>query len=156
MSVFKTTFSRALRIIPSDNANIPYPTVILEGTNASSGGTLVDTAVDFIKSNVKPGDIVVLNDESGTATVISISDENTLKINADIFSVEDLPYTIYQSSPQTGLGNPGCYLYINETGAATVITIGGDEVDFKDLQAGTILPVQVIKYIAGAPAIALW
>lgn len=156
MSVFKSQYSRALRVIASANANIPYPTVILGGINQSSGGTLVDLSVNFIESNVKAGDIVVLNDESATATVLSVTNENTLKVNEEIFSEVSMDYTIYQASPQTGLGNPGCYLYANETGSVTVVTIGGDQVEFKDLQAGSILPVQVIKYISGTPAIALW
>ena len=39
MSVFKTTFSRALRAHPSDNANIAYPTVVTSGTNTSAVAT---------------------------------------------------------------------------------------------------------------------
>lgn len=47
MSVFKTTFSRALPVFPSDNANIPYPAIAETGTleNVIPNGTTYTTGV---------------------------------------------------------------------------------------------------------------
>ena len=157
MSVFKTTFSRALKVIPSGNANIPYPTVIVSGTSGEvSEDKLVDDTVDFIALNVKEGDIVYNTTGSLAATVVSVDSDIQLTLNADIFTATNEEYIIYQASPQTGLGNPGCFLYININGEYEVVTIGGDKIAFKVTVSGIVLPVQVIKLISGESCIALW
>ena len=156
MSVFKTTFSRALRVNSSENANIPYPTVIVSGTSGEvSEDKLVDDTVDFIALNVKDGDIVYNISNNLAATVVSVDSDIQLTLNADIFTEIDQEYIIYQASPQTGLGNPGCFLYINKPDTYEVVTIGGDLISF-DAVSGTVLPVQVIKLISGPECIALW
>jgi hypothetical protein len=157
MSVFKTTFSRALKVIPSENANIPYPTVIVSGTSGEvSEDRLVDDTVDFIALNVKDGDIVYNTTDSSAATVVSVDSDIQLTLNKDIFRATNEEYIIYQASPQTGLGNPGCFLYINKLDTYQVVTIGGDVILFNEVPEGTVLPVQVIKLISGQECIALW
>lgn len=160
MSLFKTTFSRALPVIKSDNANIPYPTVIESGTNTSTAASqLIDTAGTFVTFNVKPGDIVYNITDSTAATVIGVTNETTLVLNANIFAATAKAYTIYQASPQTGMGNPGCYLYVGGTGTLVVTTIGNDVLTFSGVPAGTVLPVQVIKLASASTATlvnALW
>lgn len=150
MSVFKTTFSRALQIFPSDNANIPFINKITSGQNTSANvDTLTDSSADFIKDNIKEGDIVFNLSNSTSATVIKVKTSTQLDLNADIFVTDPQEYIVYQASPQTGLGNQGCYLYIGDTGegtgAVTVTTIGGDIVTFNGIFRGTVLPIQVIK-----------
>lgn len=155
MSVFKTTFSRALKVISSENANIPYPTVIVSGVTTEVGSNkLVDDTVDYSK-NVKEGDIVYNISNNLAATVVSVDSDIQLTLNADIFTEIDQEYIIYQASPQTGLGNSGCFLYINKPDTYEVVTIGGDLISF-DGVSGTVLPVQVIKLISGPECIALW
>jgi len=150
MSVFKTTFSRALNAYLSDNANIPYPTVITSGTNTSTNvDTLIDSSADFINDNIKEGDIVYNVTLGTSATVIRAKTFDQLDLNADIFIDSDQEYIVYQASPQTGLSNQGCYIYIGESvggaGSVTVTTIGGDIITFNGVLAGTVLPIQVIK-----------
>ena len=150
MSVFKTTFSRALLVYPSNDANIPYPTVITSGTNTSAGADqLVDNTTDFTLLNIKAGDIVYNTSTSSAATVIKVKDADTLDLNADIFTTDPEAYVIYQASPQSGLGNQGCYLYIGQStdnnGTIVVTTIGGDTVTIRGVLFGTVLPLQVIK-----------
>lgn len=163
MSVFKTTFSRALDVYPSDDANIPFPNVITSGTNTStSTDQLVDNSVDFIALNVKEGDIVYNVTAGTSATVIKVKNSETLDLNADIFTTDPEEYIVYQASPQTGLSNQGCYLYIGESegGKVTVTTIGGDIITFYGVLQGEVLPVQVIKLwvnnTAAAKIVALW
>jgi hypothetical protein len=158
MSVFKTTFSRALTVISSENANIPYPTVIVSGTSGEvSEDRLVDDTVDFIALNVKDGDIVYNISNNLAATVVSVDSDIQLTLNADIFIAIDEEYIIYQASPQTGLGNPGCFLYIQNPADYQVVTIGGDIISFFGVPNGTVLPVQIIKLISGEKnCIALW
>lgn len=151
MSVFKTTFSRALKVYKSNYSNIPFINVIKSG-NSDSSNTLSDTLIDpnavFVKDNVKVGDIVYNNTTYQSATIINVTDTE-LTLNADIFQSVSQSYTIFQASSETGLSNQGCYLYIGvateNNGAVTVTTIGGDVVTFFGVASGSILPVQVIK-----------
>jgi len=158
MSVFKTTFSRALLVYPSNDANIPFPTVITSGTSTSvDTNGLTDSSADFTKDNIKEGDIVYNVTNSTSATVVNVKDLDQLDLNADIFTDLDQQYIVYQASSQTGLSNQGCYLYIGESDITyQVITIGGDNVFFPAPIRGSILPVQVIKVISGGSCIALW
>lgn len=146
MSVFKSQFSRALEVIKSDNANIPYPAVSSSGTNTSvTEASLVDSAATFVTNNVATGDIVYNTTDGTAATVLVVVSETTLLLNADIFTAEEKAYTVYTASPQTSNGNPGCNLYIGGAGNVKVTTIGGDIVTFTAVIVGSVLPVQVIK-----------
>jgi hypothetical protein len=146
MSVFKTTFTRSLRAHPSDNADIAYPNAIESGTSTSVvSSKLIDSTALFITNNVQTGDIVH-NDTSGTvATVVSVDSETQLTLNANIFTATSQAFVVYNMSAQTSMGNPGCFLYVGGTGNVSVITIGGDQITFNGVPAGTTLPIQVLK-----------
>jgi hypothetical protein len=146
MSVFKTTFTRALRAHPSDNADIAYPNVIETGTSTSVvASKLVDSTGLFITNNLATGD-VIHNDTLGTAaTVVSVDSQTQVTLNANIFTATAQAYTVYSMSAQTSMGNPGCFLYIGGTGNVSVITIGGDQITFNGVPAGTTLPIQVLR-----------
>lgn len=146
MSVFKTTFSRALAVIPTNNANVPYPTEISSGTNTSVVvASLVNSAATFNTKNVKTGDIVYNTTDGTAATVIAVVSQTTLLLNADIFTATGKTYAVYAASSQTSNGNPGCFLYVGGAGNVKVTTIGEDIVTFTAVPVGTVLPVQVIK-----------
>jgi len=146
MSVFKSQFSRALAVIKSDNANIPFPAEVKSGTNTSAvTDQLVDSAGDFINAGVKTGDIVYNTTDGLAATVVSVTSATVIVLNADIFAASSKAFTIYQASPQTTIGNQGCNLYIGGAGNVKVTTIGGDIVTFTAPTLGQVLPVQVIK-----------
>lgn len=146
MSVFKTTFSRVLRAHPSDNADIAFPNVIEIGTSTTQiNNLLIDSAGLFITNNVKTGDVIHNDTLFTAATVVSVSNETTIVLNANIFTATAQNYTIYSMSPQTSMGNPGCFLYVGGTGNVSVITIGGDQITFNGVPAGTTLPIQVVK-----------
>ena len=146
MSVFKTTFSRALRAHPSDNADIAYPSAIDAGTSTTvTASKLINSAALFVTNNVQTGD-VVHNDTLGTAaTVVSVDSETQLTLNANIFTATAQAYVVYSMSAQTSMGNPGCFLYVGGTGNVSVVTISGDIVTFNGVPAGTTLPIQVLK-----------
>ncbi len=154
MSVFKTTFSRALNILASENANIPYPNLIVSALNSTDNtSTLTDSAATFITNNVKQGDIVI--DSNGLrVTVTEVVSETELELNSSIGNI----CKIYQASSQTGLGNQGCYIYNSENEInINVLTIGGDIVTFFKVPSGTILPVQVLNVVQGDGVFtALW
>ena len=60
----------------------------------------------------------------------------------------------------SGGTNNGCVLYIGGAGDVKVLTVGGDEVIFTAVNAGTFMPVQVLRVFAtGTTAtsiVALW
>jgi len=146
MSVFKTTFSRALRVIPSDNAVVPSVQQISTGTNTSAvTNQLVNSAGNFINLNVAVGDVVYNITDSTAATVVSVSSASVIVLNADIFAATSKTYVIYQQSAQTGSGNTGAFLFIGGAGNIAVTTLGNDEVIFNAVPVGTILAVQVLK-----------
>lgn len=160
MSVFKTTFSRALRVIPSDNAVVPSPYLIHTGVNTGvQTNKLITITGDFLFDNVKAGD-VVYNISSGTAaTVVSADSQTQITLNANIFTTGGQSFRIYQQSPQTGSGNTGAFLYVGGAGNVTVTTIGGDDVTFNAVPIGTILYVQVLAVKSSTTATlinALW
>lgn len=162
MSVFKTTFSRALPVFRSNDSNVPFPAPITSGTCTSiSGFLLIDANATFITDGVKIGDIVYDTTDSVSATVTQVLSETELIMNAGLF-LFTANYTIYAASPQNTIGNQGCYLYVGTAGNLTVTTIGNDVVKFFSVPAGTVLPVQVIKVWAvssGTTAnniVALW
>lgn len=144
MGVFKSQFTRALSVIKSDNASIPYPAVVTSGTNTSTTSSkLVCLTATFITSGVAVGDIVYNTTDSTAATVTAVDSQTTLSLNANIFAATAKAFTIYQDSQQTGLGNTGCMLYVGGAGNVSVITVGGDTVVFNGVPAGTTLPIQV-------------
>ena len=146
MSVFKTTFSRALSVIPTDNANVPYPAQSASGTNTSvTVSSLVDSTATFVTKNVATGDIVYNTTDGTAATVLVVVNQTTLLLNADIFTATAKAYVVYTASPQTSNGNQGCYLYVGGAGNVRVTTIGQDIITFTAVPVGTVLPVQVVK-----------
>jgi hypothetical protein len=146
MSVFKTTFSRALRAHPSDNADVAYPAVAESGTNTTATALkLIDSAATFITQNVKTGDVVHNDTAATAATVVSVDSETQLTLNANIFTTTAQAYVVYAMSPQSGMGNPGCFLYVGGTGNVSVVTIGNDTIVFNGVPAGTTLPIQVVR-----------
>ena len=62
MPNLKLQVSRALHVTPSDDTNIPMPSLILQGTASSSSPfKLIDNTVDFIALGVQVGDTVYAN-----------------------------------------------------------------------------------------------
>ena len=161
MSVFKSQFSRALEVIRSDSADIPYPTENTVGTNTSVvASSLVASAATFVTNNVAAGDIVYNITDQTAATVVSVTNQTTLVLNSNIFTATAKSFIIYSASALTSFGNPGCMLYIGGAGNVRVTTIGGDIVTFTAVPVGSILPVQVIRlHLTGTTATlvdALW
>jgi hypothetical protein len=147
MATQKLQVGRALKVIQSDTANIPFPAVTISSTiTALSGFTLTDSTADFIALGVQAGDILYSYDTNYAATVQSVQSATTLVLNLTTgFLLVGNDYTIYN-----GQNNNGCVLYIgvgptSGAGDIAVITVGGDEVVFKNVTQGQFIPVQVIR-----------
>ncbi len=151
MGVQKLQANRALRIIPSNDAEIPFPADIETGTSTSVvASQLVDTTATFVTLNVKAGD-VVYNTTSGTAaTVVSVTSETVLVLNANIFTAIGQTYVVYNNSAQTTIPNTGCVLYVGGAGNVNLVTIDGDTVLFNAVPAGSFLPIQVKQVLSSS------
>lgn len=147
MSVFKTTFSRVLRAHKSDNAVIANPWSLSDtGTNTSvTANKLINSAATFTLDGLYPGDVVHNDTASTAATILSIDSDTQITLNADIFTATTQSYAIYSMSSQAGNGQAGAYLYIGGAGNVSVVTIGGDQITFNGVPAGTTLPIQVLQ-----------
>lgn len=155
--------SRALTVIKSDDADIPYPAIAVSGVDdtAPVGSQLIDSTKDFIALQIYPNNIVYNTTTGAAATVVSVSPSapDTINLNAAIFTGAGDSYVIYQSSPQAGGQNTGCVLYVGTGGDVKVTTAGNDVVTFVGVQNGSFLPVQVLKVWntgASADILALW
>jgi hypothetical protein len=165
MSVFKTTFSRALKVIPSDDCNVPSPNLLIQGSNTSVGANpleLIDNNTHFFINAssestasagtrqylVNVGDVVYCYSTNLAATIVRVKNQHTLVLNADIFGGDTgVPYLIYQEGAQTGLGNTGCNLYIGGGSIYKnmhVTTIGGESIVIS-LVGPAFFPIQVKK-----------
>jgi hypothetical protein len=154
MSAFTLIYTRAAQVFPSTKVNIPFPNMVMLGTNTSVGtDQLIDSAVDFIASGIKVGDTIFNPTTQVYAIIIGVS-TTILTLSDDIFLISSDNYIIYQSP------NYGCYIYIptGSIGTLDVETIGGDQVSFIDPPGG-ILPVQVrkvLEYTTIGDLLALW
>jgi len=152
----KLQVSTALNIVPSDDANIPYPNVVEEGVSTGAAlNQLVDANAEFITKNVQTGDIVYNSSNASSATVVKVIDEQTLELNANNFLINN-GYYVYTNNNK----KESCVLYIGTGGDLRVITGGGQDVIFKNILGGTFLPVQVLKVFAedtgASDIVALW
>ena len=162
MSVFKSQFSRAIRAHKSDDAILANPnTFVTSGSNTTATAfKLISSTSTFITNNIAIGDVVYNDTDETSATVVSVDSETQLTLNANIFAATAKLYAVYAMSPQSGIGNTGCNLYIGGAGNVSVITIGGDIATFFAVPVGTTLPVQVRQLRATSTSatniLALW
>lgn len=56
--------------------------------------------------------------------------------------------------------NSGCVLYVGSKGNVRVLTVGGDDVVFTNIQDGSFLPIQVLRVFStnttASNIVALW
>jgi hypothetical protein len=151
MAYQKLQVSSAIRVIPSDNVNIPNPSSpnvegaiqakgpndqiqftedILEGTEFKRGAIIINTTagiIGTIESVVAPGVAAVDNDfytgSSNNDAIIIYADENE-----------------------------GCIIYMGNTANGASIhveTASGQQVVYENVPQGSFLPVQVVRVNAG-------
>ena len=162
MPNLKLQVSRALPVTPSDDTNIPMPSLITSSVTTSTvTDKLVDSANNFSSSGVNPlniqiGDTVYNTTSSTAATVTNVDSATQLSLNANIMAATNA-YTLYSGTNTAGSTEP-CVLYIGTSGNIKVRTAGGDEVTFVGVSG--FFPVQVVRVFAtGTTAtniVALW
>jgi hypothetical protein len=81
------------------NKVVCYSQQIANGTNSSvSTSLLIDITATFISSGVAFGDVVVNITTGVVATVLSVSSQTTLVVDADIFLASPNQYVVYSSA----------------------------------------------------------
>jgi hypothetical protein len=157
MPNLKLQVSRALPVTPSDDTNIPMPSLILQGiASSASPFKLIDNTVDFIALGVQVGDTVYAN--ALGAMVTNVDSAIVLTLNLDIISGGGDGYDLYSGTNMSGTIEPSV-LYVGVGGDVSVVTAGGDNVTFAGVQSGSFLPVHVIRVLTSTSAskiVALW
>lgn len=157
MSVYqKLQTSSALNIVPSNNANIPLPSVVTSGiTTSVVANSLIDSAALFQDKNVQVGDVVYNTSTNQAATVNAVVNQTTILLNANIFGTIGDSYKVYSNA-----NNVASVIYVGTSGDVRVLTAGGQDVTFVGIIGGSFLPVQVLKvFQTGTGAsdfVALW
>ena len=163
MPNLKLQVSRALKVIPSANTNIPMSNVIVTSTaTTTTANKLIDSTRNFTSLgtnplNVQVGDIVYNTTTSTAATVTNVDSATQLSLNANIMTATNA-YTLYSGTNTAGSVEP-CVLYVGVGGDLNVTTAGGDVVTFVGIASGTFFPVQVIRVnsvVTATDIIALW
>lgn len=149
MPNLKLQVSRALKVIPSANTNIPMPNVIVTSTaTTTTANKLVDSTKNFSSSGVNPlnvqvGDIVYDSSNSSAGMVINVDSATQLTLNVNMIGGLDF-YTLYSGTNITGTVEP-CVLYVGIGGDMDIVTAGGDLVYLNGVPSGSFLPIQVIR-----------
>ena len=159
----------ALELVASDTLPIPHPSLQkLSGTATGVAPTLnslVDTAGDFIVGKegsgpVQPGDVVYNTTAMTSASVVSITSDTVIVLDADIFGTLAFNdnYKIFLIADLQGLApseSQGCLLYVGSNSATRtyangfvdlkVKTSAGSIVTFSSFPVGEYLPIQVLQ-----------
>lgn len=171
----------ALEVVASDSLPIPHPSLqklsgIATGVSATLN-SLVDTAGDFIigkdgSGPVQPGDVVYNTTAMTSASVVTVSSDTVLVLDADIFGSAAFndSYQIFMAVDLQGLAQSkaeGCILYVGSSSGTNVNikvkTSAGSIITFTNFPVGEYLPVQVLQlYSTGTDSasakncIAIW
>ena len=153
MAYQKLQVGTGVAVIPSDTVDIPN----VGGPSQSGAATgttankLVDSAGAFT-SNLQ-GYIVYNTTDNTAATVTGVDSATELSLSADIMASGET-YVLYADA------NPGCVLYVGNTGNLRVLTSSGADLTFVGIPAGSFVPVQVKRVFStnttATDIIALW
>ena len=115
--------------------------------------TIVDSTQDFTTIVGLVGSTVIVG--TGIARVASVGGATQITLDSAIAGAAAVPYQIY-----VGATNPGCVLYVGNTGNLRVLTSSNADLTFVGIPAGSFVPVQVKRVFAtnttATDIIALW
>tara|TARA_Y100000310_G_scaffold339155_1_gene430953 strand:- start:202 stop:669 length:468 start_codon:yes stop_codon:yes gene_type:complete len=155
MAYEKLQVSRAILVATSDTVDLPSPSAGLQSGAAT--GTTADKlvfATGAFTSTVKVGFIVINTTDNTTAYVSAVDSDTQLSLSVDIMASAE-NFVIYGEAT-----NNGAVLYVGGAGNVRVLTAGSDDVTFTGVNAGTFLPIQVLRvYSTSTTAttiLALW
>lgn len=145
MAYQKLQTERAILAVPHSSIPIPDPALkVISGEADTYTGSAIshpfqDDNATFATSGVKVGDIVFNTTDKTLTQVSEVISETVLRIDDNIMANGET-YAIYRYTDKSA-----CVLYVGGAGNVGVTTIGGDDVTFYNVPAGTFLPVQVTR-----------
>ena len=157
MAYQKLQVGTGIPVIPSDTIDIPAVSGPAVDSTMSqvppTTSTIVDSTQDFTTIVGLVGSTVIVG--TGIARVASVASATSITLDDAIAGTTAVPYQIY-----VGATNPGCVLYVGNTGNLRVLTSSNADLTFVGIPAGSFVPVQVKRvFVAGTTAtdiIALW
>ena len=157
MAYQKLQVGTGIPVIPSDTIDIPAvsgPAVDSTMSQAPpNASTIVDATQDFTTIVGLVGSTVIVG--TGIARVASVVSAASIALDTAIAGTTAVPYQIY-----VGATNPGCVLYVGNTGNLRVLTSSNADLTFVGIPAGSFVPVQVKRVFAtnttATDIIALW
>ena len=157
MAYQKLQVGTGIAVIPSDTIDIPAVSgPVVDSTMSQippTTSTIVDDTQDFTTIVGLVGSPVIVG--TGIARVASVASATSITLDAAIAGAAAVGYKIY-----VGATNPGCVLYVGNTGNLRVLTTSGADLTFVGIPAGSFVPVQVKRVFAtdttATDIIALW
>lgn len=119
MANLKIQGLRILKVIPSDNVDIPDPSKLaVSSTSTAATSDLVDTSQEFTKT-VKVGDIVYDTTNAVAAVVSDVLSDTTLDLDYGTVA-SGANYKIFSAA------TTDCVFYVGVAGDIKVTSSGGD------------------------------
>ena len=153
MAYQKLQVGTGVAVIPSDTVDIPNVGGPSQSgtTDGTTANKLVDSTASFT-SNLQ-GYILYNTTDNTAAKVTGVDSATELSLSADIMASGEV-YVLYADA------NPGCVLYVGNTGNLRVLTSSGADLTFVGIPAGSFVPVQVKRVFAtdttATDILALW
>ena len=157
MAYQKLQVGTGIAVIPSDTIDIPAVSgPVVDSTMSQippDTSTIVDDTQDFTAIVGLVGSPVIVG--TSIARVASVGGPTQITLDAAIAGAAAVGYKIY-----VGATNPGCVLYVGNTGNLRVLTTSGADLTFVGIPAGAFVPVQVKRVFAtnttATDIVALW
>lgn len=157
MAYQKLQVGTGIAVIPSDTIDIPAVSgPVVDSTMSQippDASTIVDSTQDFTAIVGLVGSPVIVG--TGIARVASVGGPTQITLDDAIAGVAAVGYKIY-----VGATNPGCVLYVGNTGNLRVLTTSNADLTFVGIPAGSFVPVQVKRVFStdttATDIIALW
>ena len=157
MAYQKLQVGTGIAVIPSDTIDIPAVSgPVVDSTMSQippDTSTIVDSTQDFTAIVGLVGSPVIVG--TSIARVASVGGPTQITLDDAIAGAAAVGYKIY-----VGATNPGCVLYVGNTGNLRVLTTSNADLTFVGIPAGSFVPVQVKRVFAtdttATDIIALW
>ncbi len=157
MAYQKLQVGTGIAVIPSDTIDIPAVSgPVVDSTMSRTPpteSTIIDDTQDFTTIVGLVGSPVIVG--TSIARVASVGDPTQITLDAAIAGTAAVGYKIY-----VGATNPGCVLYVGNTGNLRVLTTSNADLTFVGIPAGSFVPVQVKRVFStnttATDIIALW
>ena len=157
MAYQKLQVGTGIAVIPSDTIDIPAVSgPVVDSTMSRTPpttSTIIDDTQDFTTIVGLVGSPVIVG--TSIARVASVGGPTQITLDDAIAGAAAVGYKIY-----VGATNPGCVLYVGNTGNLRVLTTSNADLTFVGIPAGSFVPVQVKRVFStnttATDIIALW